>query len=228
MQNKLLQVKTFLRAMGKTLPGMPRDAKPANAELAKTLIMEEFEEYEEAAVLTIDHFDALVDLLYVALNGYAYLAINPEPHLIAVTCKQPTKFNLAPYVAQTAHRLIMRPLCIDECKKSLDNLVANLVFAAGVNNFNLDAGFDIVHASNMTKLWTKAELATIDQTYTWTYTPALDLYTVKRPDGKVVKPPSFRPPDLTDLVNEARRSFGLSPVATAPSSAPSLPQQPDV
>ena len=228
MQNKLLQVKTFLRAMGKTLPGMPRDAKPANAELAKTLIMEEFEEYEEAAVLTIDHFDALVDLLYVALNGYAYLAINPEPHLIAVTCKQPTKFNLAPYVAQTAHRLIMRPLCIDECKKSLDNLVANIIFAAGVNNFNLDAGFDIVHTSNMTKLWTKAELVEMCKGETWTYVVELDRYTVKRPDGKVVKPPSFRRPDLTDLTNEARRSFGLVPGARMPLFVPLRPPLPDV
>ena len=228
MQSKLLQVKAFMRAMGKSLPGFPREAKPANAELVKTLIMEEYEEYEEAAAMTIDHFDAIVDILYVALNGYAFLAINPEPHLIAVTCKQPIKFNLAPYAALAAQRLVTRPLCIDECKKSLDNLVANLVFAAGVNNFNLDAGFDIVHTANMTKLWTKAELATMDGAYQWTYTPALDLYTVKRPDGKVVKPPSFRPPDLTDLVNEARRSFGLALVATAPSSTPSLPQQPDV
>lgn len=228
MQNKLLQVKAFLRAMGKSLPGFPREAKPANAELVKTLIMEEYEEYEEAHAMTIDHFDAIVDILYVALNGYAYLAINPEPHLIAVTCKQPTKFNLAPYAALAAQRLVTKPLCIDECKKALDNLVANLVFAAGVNNFNLDAAFDIVHASNMTKLWTKAELVEMCKGETWTYVTELDRYTVKRPDGKVVKPPSFRPPDLTDLTNEARRSFGLVPGVRMPLFAPSLPQQPDV
>lgn len=58
---------------------------------------------------------------------------------------------------------------------------------------------DEVHRSNMTKLWKKEE---IEQATAlgYTVTPVGDKYLVKRPDGKVVKSPSYEPVDLKGVL----------------------------
>lgn len=83
----------------------------------------------------------------------------------------------------------------------LDSLyvVIGTAIAYGISREQLELGFKEVHASNMSKLWKKDELHLVKDDYVIELTMG-NLYVVKDKHGKVVKSPSFRPPDLKGIL----------------------------
>lgn len=77
---------------------------------------------------------------------------------------------------------------------------ANVAF--GLNG---DAVFQLVHESNMAKLWTNAEVCSqapefwIDHNYR--QIPEQQRYIVRRTDGKICKPPSWNKPAIAELLD---------------------------
>lgn len=91
---------------------------------------------------------------------------------------------------------------------------------ANAYGLDLEEFFDAVHEANMHKLWSSCDLQKMESGWsatavTVTYSnriprdkqdseapePVRTMFIVKRPDGKVMKPPGFRSPVLSDIVN---------------------------
>ena len=69
---------------------------------------------------------------------------------------------------------------------------------AGLDGDTLAACFDEVHRANMSKFWTAEQVAEHKGDLQFEYSPAG--YIAKR-DGKVVKPPTFTPPNLSAIIH---------------------------
>lgn len=63
-----------------------------------------------------------------------------------------------------------------------------------------DDAFSAVHQSNMSKLWSAKEVEGCKENYTFKKTNGATGWVAYRDDGKVMKPPSFRPPDLAQFI----------------------------
>lgn len=214
MRDKLKDVQTFLKLNGQVMPMNFAQCKLDHADLVKTLIEEEHAELQNADMFTVDHLDGLIDLLYVTMNGFALLALEPTS-VPPEKANNTTPMNLLSYVAMAQRALVTRPLCGDACTKHLNRLAHAIAHMVRYYHYDFEKAWKRVHAANMSKFWREEELTknhTPGQGCVITFNSDMGLYTVKRPDGKVVKPPSFRPPVLTDLVNAARRSFGYSEI----------------
>jgi len=70
--------------------------------------------------------------------------------------------------------------------------------AAVAYGLDLEPFCEEVHSSNMTKLWSLADLNLMPPDHT--SVAKGDKYLVRRPDGKVVKAPSYRPADLASVL----------------------------
>lgn len=72
---------------------------------------------------------------------------------------------------------------------------------------DLEPFFDVVHAANMGKLWTVQQLASLPPGYTATLSGGVSgagadpLFIVRRQDGKIMKPPGFKAPDLSGVLD---------------------------
>ena len=62
-----------------------------------------------------------------------------------------------------------------------------------------------VHRSNMSKFWKKSELDKVPEDCTVTAV-GINMFVVKRSDGKVIKSPSFSAPDFRPILDEQTRS----------------------
>jgi predicted HAD superfamily Cof-like phosphohydrolase len=70
---------------------------------------------------------------------------------------------------------------------------------AGFTARQIDAAVAEIHRSNMSKLWTKDELALAPADHK--IQPALGgLFIVSRADGKIIKPPSYSPANLKPII----------------------------
>lgn len=111
---------------------------------------------------------------------------------------------------------------LDGCADLLYIALGNFI-AAGFNPEHIEAAMDEVHRSNMSKLWTLKEIQGIrmgenttsfgdlsggqfDNRFDVKRAPGFHedytdrIYVVSRKDGKIVKPPSFSPPNLSRLL----------------------------
>lgn len=110
---------------------------------------------------------------------------------------------------------------LDGCTDLLYIAIGNFI-AAGFKPHDIQAAMDEVHRSNMSKLWTHEEVQQVrmgenvtsfgamtetefDNRFDVRIAPGYEglsvkRYIVSRKDGKVVKPPSFSPPDFSAIL----------------------------
>lgn len=193
-QNQM--VREFLVAMGLELAPMFALAKVSDAELVANLIEEELDEYERDDAPESE-LDALVDLAYVTHNGLLLLGL-PVEAPVASAPQLLTQYALTRQVLR-----YVRPLCQDRCGTELNKLLDATAYLATLSGYDFDGAFKVVHAANMSKFWTAEELAHVPVNHTYKEARGTTKYVVRRADGKIVKPPSFKAPSLAAFVGDA-------------------------
>lgn len=109
---------------------------------------------------------------------------------------------------------------LDGCTDLLYVALGNFI-AAGFSMGDVQAAMDEVHRSNMSKLWTRDDIENVrvsmeaetgvefgcsfNDTFDVKIAPGYEdgsgkMFIVSRKDGKIVKPPSFSPPNLSRLL----------------------------
>ena len=219
-QSQLAQVRQWMVDMNQNCPRDFVDSRDDIAELRYKLISEEYKEWQHASPMSSDLLDALVDLLYVTYGSFAHLGIkllNDSSGPLTLTGR---KVSIDHYVAMALSALRKRPLCRMSLESNLTNLILSLHQAGAANGFDMAAAFDIVHKSNQSKFWTAEEVKAMNISPALTsYKPALDRFIVFNTSGKVIKPPSFTPPNLQPVVIAALRQFERAP---APAAVPAV------
>lgn len=168
-------------------------------ELSSKLIREEFDEYV-SSVTNEDALDAIVDLLYVSLGAMMAAGLGADEFDKLDLIKRKEFATLA---AKVNNAFDKRPLpCTASIKMFTPELVAS-VAAFGFDNWPLfKEAWYTVHKANMSKYWTKEQLNKHESEFPLRTKPiGLDLVIVwRKSDGKLIKPPDFRPPNLTPFI----------------------------
>jgi hypothetical protein len=183
------------------LPIVPwPNAQNSVALLRAELIREEFKEYCDAGVDRTARIDALGDLAYVTVG--ACLSLGIEVHPYSTQLPEPRTSNvwlgLAGEVSRVLIELNKSALCRTGLTRDLNNLLQHIDDAARIQSFELLEAVRIIHRSNMTKHWTAAQIDSIPAGHTAKIYQD-NKYVVRREDGKVIKPKTFKAPDLTTL-----------------------------
>jgi len=118
------------------------------------------------------------------------------------------------------------PSAVPDLHEIADALVDCQYFVDGTANaygLDLDPFFDEVHRANMGKLWRETQLSAMEPGWTATavvvtygndlplpgvVVPLRNMYSVKRQDGKVMKPPGFQPPNLSKIMEAQKCLHG--------------------
>jgi len=227
-QSQLSAVRQWMTDMNQICPKDFVDSSDNVAELRYKLIDEEYKEWKQASPMSNDLLDSLVDLLYVTYGAFAQLGVKLDNSIsYAPLPLAGRKISIDAYVAMSFAALRKRPLCRFTLESHLTKLILALHQAAAANGYDVDQAFDIVHKSNQSKFWTAEEVKSMNISPDLTsYKPQMNKYVVFNQAGKVIKPPSFVPPNLQPVVIAALRQFerGTSPAslpdASAKTSAP--------
>lgn len=169
---------------------------PDQVLLYRNLIAEEHQEYRDAKGRE-EILDALGDLTYVIFGAVASTGIQPlayrGTHLKACPAYKPHLHSILPLVEELSYAMISYLKLHDKLTAAYHEMEQT----AAVQGVRLYPLVQEIHSSNMSKLWKEDELD--DTTTNMTVIPTLNnLYIVKRKrDGKIVKSPSYRPPDLS-------------------------------
>ncbi len=181
------------------------EADTKNCPLRINLIAEEFQEYR-AAGKREEIIDALGDLLYVVIGAAITVGVSPidlpkKLEIIPNKGDKP-KLDITMSVVALIRKLEEKVLCYRGLLDTLTKLYFNLEQAAWALGFDLLTAVRLIHASNMSKLWTEEEIRSIKDTpnlFSITSSPG-GKYIVKRlSDGKVVKSPGYSPVKLETL-----------------------------
>lgn len=192
------QVKKFNQAMKVQIAEIPQESAADVRILYGNLIKEELTEYINARSAK-EKLDGLVDLLYVA-NG-AMLACGLAVNYIGLADPKLVGRGITHLGPSAVGELLKDAPCWTRLSKNIPALCYATVIM-GTRDFpKFGKAFDRVHAANMSKLWMtaptdkalKAEPAGGESSH---------LFIVRRKsDGKIMKPPGFEHPDLSDLIN---------------------------
>lgn len=210
------------------------DCDTDTADLRKHLIAEEYDEWQRAEPMSEAMFDSLLDLYYVSVGSLIALGL-PEPGIPApVPIKAFRKLPVHREVGLALAALAKRPLCSLRLTPTLTDLCHVIMEAADHNYLPWDEGWERVHTANMKKLWTRDELADFPELkqhtslplgQTWKSISNDRILVVTNEQGKVQKPPSWKPARLSDLIIvatqrfEQRRALPAS-AAASPASTP--------
>jgi hypothetical protein len=193
-------VKKFMTMFGQWLPGRGKKKKWPNRVVQRNRIRMAMSENMEwfTATTVVDRADGIVDLWYVVLgatleHGVKFDESYPCP-LTAATFDKPCwgKQDLVDshHVEQVARRLwIVGTTGAEWCKSVLlttADSIAREMKTLGITNECFHELFKEVHRSNMSKLWLDKD------------TP----YVVKDKAGKVLKPPTYSPPNLQPILEK--------------------------
>lgn len=220
----LEDVKTFMKLMGQTVPADFVDSRTEVADHRSKMLAEELAEYTAADPLSVDMLDGLADIYYILLGTYAAMGVKPVDLDYGTPDVTGRKVGLSQPINAVLAALGKRPLCRDTLTTALDKATVAVSQAAEVCDWNLAAAFDRVHEANMKKFWTKEEVKAMGINPALTsYLPTLNRFVVYNGSGKVVKPPSHKPPDL-QAVAAASRFFTADrrplPPATSTAESP--------
>ncbi len=161
--------------------------------LRANLIEEEFKELTEATD-DIGRLDAYGDLLYVLLGTFLELGYQ-DNRLAEVNYRK-----IPPYPGQVATvitNLKSKTPCFRRLGWGLPDATAGVAKTAWTYFPKFPLAFKAIHESNMTKLW---EVKSADPTHTSKLLSS-GKYLVKRPDGKVIKSPTYKPVDLKPFLS---------------------------
>lgn len=177
-----------------TFPSVERT--PCEVALFRSaLITEEAKEYSRAPLHSEEELDAICDLLYVVIGTNITMSVPVLPMPRFTAGPFDVKQVIWEPVLSITQDLDCRFPCEKVQRKALNFLIHLLIDIANMTGYKLLPAFEEVHKSNMTKLWT-----TLPEDKSLTVTPKGDRFLVKRKDGKVVKPPTFIPPNLTPFL----------------------------
>jgi predicted HAD superfamily Cof-like phosphohydrolase len=183
------------------LPVVPwPNAQNSVALLRAELIREEFKEYNAAGADRVQRIDALGDLSYVVVGACLSLGISVHPYSTQLPLPSSSNvwLGLAGEVARVLIELNKSTLCHTGLTRDLNNLLQHIDDAARIQGFELLEAVKIIHRSNMTKHWTAAQIDSIPAGHTAKIYKD-NKYVVRREDGKVIKPKTFKAPDLSQL-----------------------------
>lgn len=167
------------------------------ARLYHNLILEEAKEYSTAKH-RVEILDALGDLTYVIFGAVASVGILPLPYkgkwIKATPMFKPPLLSIRDL---TIHLYNPNPSYVG-LFHTLTAAYHEMEQVAAVQGVKLFPLTEEIHSSNLSKLWSTDELSALPKNAEAISTPAPDRWIVKRKeDGKVVKSPSYRPPDLS-------------------------------
>jgi len=197
MNYYISKVKEFHDAFDFTRPNCFMNAEKRIAHLRYNLITEEYRELSSAQT-KLETLDALCDLQYVTAGTFDQLAVSQD-------FPKTPKMNLPTAVGRAIQELNKSSLCQEGLQNSLGDILMNVELSARSVTGNFIGAFNEVHRSNMAKLWTWDEAhehAARDKAITivaCSRGPAGKVF-VKRQDGKLIKPPSWTPPNLEQFL----------------------------
>lgn len=192
VSNQMRKVRGFMRMFGQEIPAAPCIPREEVRNLRSSLILEEFAELCVATTKT-EKLDALADLRYVILGTFAAYGFGFVDELPPLR----RTINLP-----DLNRLL---LACSPPPRPAFMLLASMMewlnfegFRYGFTDYQIDAAFDEVHRSNMTKFWSGEEL--------YAAKAELDFYPVGDGKwravnelGKVIKSPSYSPANLKPI-----------------------------
>lgn len=218
-----LLVREFHQKFGLTINDKPT-LVPEDNELRVALITEEFNELKCGVAKNdyVEIADAIADLTYVIYGtGVTYgieLGARRLPPNVPYTINliESTERELR----LLAGDLSANELCLVEC--TLNTLLRNVRLFSRRHSVPHDACVVEVHRSNMSKLWTEAEVADrnrsdaqhsrtsdriawSDSVRAWRIGNEERCWCVKRSDGKVLKSPSYSPADIDGVLGRSRQ-----------------------
>lgn len=209
--NMTEMVREFHRAFLVDCPKQPAIPSRDIAVLRSSLIDEERLELV-CATTPVGVLDAIADLLYVvhgAALAYGFNGNQVEAALDAVRRSSPsrpwTRKEVIAGIDEERLELFVATTPADamDAIAGLLYVVHRAAPAYGFNGEQVEAAFREVHRSNMSKLWTREEVdAGIGDNIA---RPVLgEMFVVTRPDGKVVKSPSYSPAQLEEIAGGAQ------------------------
>lgn len=160
--------------------------------LRARLIDEEYHEYL-AALNRIDKLDAICDLIYVTAGAALVCNVQIQPYTSGQFPIKGLKYkpDISYQVKPVMQDLYSRFPC-HRIQQTWQNLLLQRLDDVGIiEDFKLIPAFDEVHRSNMTKLWKEKP-----ENPSYIVTQKGNLWLVKREDGKIIKPPTYSPPNL--------------------------------
>ena len=159
------------------------------------LIIEEEKEYDEA----VDHvgkLDALCDLLYVSL-GAAWVT---NTSVLEFAVPGPEKKSIKDCVSDVVDELQAPIPCQKVMPFAISALNKAILSYAIQEDYDFQEAFAEVHRSNMTKLWSPGQQIPAASSHFITEHSSKGWMIVKRADGKILKPPGWKAPNLTPFV----------------------------
>lgn len=199
VKNAEAMVREFMTAFDQRIYPAP-DKTPCEVSLLRSaLIKEEAKEMFDSKAKTAEELDGLCDLLYVVLG--TNIAMSVPVHPTPESTSDRTSFW--PVVWAVTQDLDSRFPCLKIQSAALRKLTHKILDIAVFRGYKFEEAFKAVHEANMGKLWDHwpkpDEIAAAEAKGA-----IVKLYKkkflVKRADGKVVKPPTFKAPDLTQYL----------------------------
>lgn len=201
-QTQYQKVREFMQAFGQECPTETALPSEKIREMRFRLIDEEREEWDTAKT-EVDKLDAVLDLSYVILGAAIDIGI-PEDQLEPRS--RPSDYGLADINFDLRHATVI-PFA-----RSLINMMLKWVEEEaeyqGWSQWTMEAGFNEVHRSNMSKMWTKSQALTrlhldgdifIKPGY-----GQEGMVVVVNASGKIIKPPSYSKANLGPILEGAK------------------------